>query len=272
MYEKSFQNIATMTGTTRSTYYGKQAGLNNQLNSLGLNDNVATSDVQEMWNSLASIGANEDTMFERALDNVITKNIVPYLDTTSQSVNLLDERLGGSFVKDIRGISKANLEIAGNNYATQELLQTIIDEVQPMSDEALQNLAQGSEEMTSLINKLTPEMGKDAATAYATQLFKTQKYSDQMMRSGTTSEKLSIVNALEGDINYYDPAQYNDFIGKGIINAQQQLMTGAPGYNSAMNGLLSNIQGSAMGIDNWGQRVGVVNLMKKRNIWNRFSK
>lgn len=260
-YNNNFSNISVRTGMTRSTYFSQQLKINSNLSSQGLYNNVRNSEVTDMWNKLANTGMNQADMIANALDNVITNKIVPYLDTSSQQFNILNSRLDGNFVKQIRGINLYNQEIAGNNYNTEKLLQQIIDEVQPMSDEALQNLTKGSAEMTAIINKLTPIMGADAATQYATQLFKSQKYSDQIMRSGTINEKMGIISSLQKGINIYDPAHYNDFIG-AVIDNQLAFMGGAPGYGSTLGGLQTNIFGSAFGID-FGQRSGIKNLQSK---------
>ena len=249
IYEKTFQDISTRTGVDNPTYFANQHSTMTTLMAQGLNDNIKVSEVQSMWESLAKNGMNEQDMFANALDNVITKNIVPYLDTTSQEFNLLNTRLDGNFVKQIRGINQANLDIAGNNYLTQELLQTIIDEVQPMSDEALQNLAQGSAEVTSMINKMVASgWSEDAAKSYATQLFKSQKYGDQVMRSGSVSEKYSMISAIEQGVNIYDPTQFNDFMGVAV-NTDQMLASAMPGYNTTLNGVITNTGGTALGID-----------------------
>ena len=247
-YENTFTNISVRTGLTRDQYYDNQWDLNNQLSSLGLNDNIRSSEVQQMWNSLADTGMSQSDILERALDNVITNKIVPYLDTTSQDVNLLNNRLDGNFIKDIRGINKANLDMAGNNYITQDLLNTIIAQVQPMSDEALQNLTQGSEEMTSYINSLMAKgIDRDTALSYATQYFKAQRYGDQMLSSGTTSEKMFMTSILQHpELNLYDLNDANNIMGlAGDID--QFWATQLPGYNSSLNGVITNSAGNSVG-------------------------
>lgn len=200
LYEETFQNISVRTGLSSSEYINKQTNTDNQLSSMGLYDNIKVSEVQQMWQDLANTGMNQQDMFASAIDNVLTQKIVPYLDTTTKEFNILNGKLDNKFVKDIRGINQANLDIAGNNYLTQDLLQQIIDEVQPMSDEALQNLTEGSAEFTAMINKLTPIIGEDAAKSYATNLFKARNYGDQIMSSGSVSEKYDLISAMqEGD-------------------------------------------------------------------------
>lgn len=249
VYNRTYQDISTRTGTDNPTYFRNQAGTYTNLISQGLADNIKVSDVQQMWDTMAKTGSNEQDMYANAIENVITKNIVPYLDTTSKSFTILNNRFDGNFTKQIRGINAANLEIAGNNYATQDMMQTIIDQIQPMSDKAVEDLAQGSAEVTAMINKMIDQgWSEDAAKSYATQLFKSQRYGDQIMRSGSVSEKYAMISAIDQGVNIYDPTQYNDFMGLAV-DTDKMLMSGMPGYNSTLNGMITNFGGTAMGID-----------------------
>ena len=181
VYEKTFENISVRNGTTRSMYYGAQSRLNNQLSDLGVRDNIASSEVQQMWNTWATNGVKVDLsnaeQTAKSIETVITQHIVPFLDTSSRSFTILNSRLDDKFIKNIRGINEYNMQVAQNSYITGDLLQEIIDQVQPMSDEALENLAQGSSELTALMNSMIAEgWSEDAAKSYVTQLFKTQRY------------------------------------------------------------------------------------------------
>lgn len=266
VYEDTFTNISVRTGTTRGQYFQNQTGTASNLYSSGLAGNIATSEVQEMWNKLANIGMDQEQMFSRALDNVLTNKIVPYLATDSKSFNILNEKLDGKFVKDIRGINRLNQEIAGNNYVTQDLLQELIDEMQPVSDAALESMVQGSAELTAMVNKLTPIMGETAAKSYVTQLMKTRKYSDQILRSGTLQEQKTLVDAMGQGINVYDPTQWNDFMALAGNNASFFTNMG-PGYNNTMGGLIQNTIGSATGLS-WEQMNGIYALQRKGLTFN----
>lgn len=265
VYENTFENISVRNGTTRSQYYNAQMGLQGKLGSAGVFNNIASSEVMTMWNTLATNGVKLDIsnaeQTSKAIETVITQHIVPYLDTNSKDFTILNSRIGDRFIKDIRGINEYNMQVAGNSYQTQELMQEIIDQVQPMSDEALENLAQGSAEVTAMINKLTPIMGADAAKSYATQLFKTQRYSDQVMRSGSLTERMSLYDAIGKNINIYDPTQWNDFLGVAVDNSQM-IRSWTPGYNSTVGGLITNVVGNASGED-YGRMWGAGNLTAK---------
>lgn len=248
VYRDTYTNVSVRTGINRQTYYDNQWNLNNRLSDLGLRDNVRSSEVQTMWNSLANTGMNETQMFATAIDNVVTNKIVPYLDTTSQEFNLLNTRLNNDFVKDIRGINKANLEIAGNNYVTENLLNTIIDKVQPMSDEALQNLALGSTEITSFVNTLIAKgYDRDTAVSYATKYFQAQEYGDQMLSSGSTADRLFMADIMTNpDLHLYDLDDATNIMAL-YGNRALEFAGNLGGYSSSTNGVVTNMVAHSLG-------------------------
>ena len=125
-YESTFSNIAARNVTTNDVYLSKQRNLNNELGSMGLADNIKTSDVQNMWNKLASNGASSEAMFAQGIENVITEKIVPYLDTSSVLWQQLQQSLGPTFVKQMRGINRATLDVADNTYYTEKIVNDML--------------------------------------------------------------------------------------------------------------------------------------------------
>ena len=270
-YEDTFTNISVRSGVTRDQYTGvggAQWKLNNVLSDMGLRNNIASSDVQRMWDTMATNGIKIDMsseerraeITERAINNVMTQTVVPQLKTGTAEFEILNDRLDGNFVKDIRGINKANMELAGNTYVVQDLIQEIIDQVQPMSDEAISNLAQGSAEFTAMVDKLTPYMGKEAAKSYATQIFKMQNYSDQIMRSGSTYEKMWLTDTMNSPYNLYDALDWNNIAGLGV-DITQKAMSWTPDYTSTTNGIVTNSVLHSLGLQA-NQGMGASNLTK----------
>ena len=136
IYEETFGDISVRTGMSRNQYYSAQRGIRGNLTSRGLLNNVGADELQTMWSKMSSNGINllddkgnlsDAQIYANAIDLVVTSKIVPYLDTTSKSIQMLDNRVDGKFVRDIRGINLANNELVGNNYMTQEILQKVID-------------------------------------------------------------------------------------------------------------------------------------------------
>ncbi len=261
-YNNTYDSVAARLNINRDTYRSQWTNANRNIKSAGLIDNVGTSTVMEQWDVLAKTGMSEGQVFESALDTVVTQKIVPYLDTTSTEFSLINNRLDNRFVKDIRGINVLNKEIAGNNYATQDMLNTIINEVQPISDKALEDLAQGSAEVTAYVNSLIKQgVSKDVAESYGKELFQMMNYSDSMIQNGTVAQKMHVINNIAQGIDYEDPTKWNDAMGV-MVDADMMLMGNAPGYGNARQGLTTNIVGSALGI-NPGNRRAMYQLKEK---------
>ena len=253
-----FHNISVRTGMSYSTYRSGIGGLGGQLsnwNGLDLQDNLKVSDVQDMMNTLASKGLGQENLLSNAVENAITNSIVPYLDVESEQFNLLNSRLNGEFVKQIRGISVATNDISGNTVMNQSVLNMMLDALAPMSDKALQDLAKDSTEVSALMDDLINRgMTQDQALAYGKQLIKQQQYGNQIMNSGTPYERVSYWNQfLTGTNIYQDPL-------KGIANnIRTSAMFGsmAPGYGDTSSGLFTSIFGDAMGLDFNSMNAGI---------------
>ena len=248
-YENTFSNLATRTGVTRSQYYTTQAGVPGQLSAIDMYDNVRVSEVQKMWGSLAESGFSREDVFARAIDNVVTNKIVPYLDTTSADLNLLNNRLDGNFIKQIRGINLATQDISGSTLMNEEVLKSMLDAMAPITDNAIQNLAKESTEMSNLMNYLVDEVGmtKDQAMSYATQVYKQQNYGHQIMSSGSTYEKVAYNNNLMSGINVYtDPTSA---VINNIVSGSNLWGGMAPGYDDTYSGLITSTIADAIGVD-----------------------
>lgn len=247
-YENTFQNISVRTGLTTDEYLEQQKLVNNQLDALDLYNNIATSDVQEMWNSLAEAGMSSEDMFANAIENVITETIVPYLDTTTTSFNLLNNRLDGNFVKQIRGINVATQDLVESSYMNETVLNSMIDALSPMSDWAIQQLASSSTELAALADILVDQYGftEDQAMSYITQLYKQQQYGNQILSSGTVAEKLAYINQINSGTNIYTD-MFEAVLNN--IETSADLSSMLSGYDDTMSGLLTSIVADALGLD-----------------------
>lgn len=74
------------------------------------------------------------------MDDVITKKLVPYLDTMSSSFLAIQNNLGLDFTRNIRGITKSVQETAGSSRFTVENLNEMITQLEPMSIKAQDDL------------------------------------------------------------------------------------------------------------------------------------
>ena len=147
VYESTFTNIAARTGTSRSGYYSSWMGLNNELGSRGLSNNVASSDVMQMWDTLASQGMNInlDTeqgradAYARAIEAVVTKTIVPYLDSSDVYFQQLAD-MQPQLINQVRGIGITTNEISGSSVIVNKYLNDMIQQLSPVSRLASQDL------------------------------------------------------------------------------------------------------------------------------------
>lgn len=142
-YENSFTNISVRNGTTRSQYYGAQSRVNNILGDMGLRENIATSQVQEMWNTLASEGIKVDLEDQKtttqAIETILTNQIVPYLDMSSAYMQKLAND-NPNLMKQVRGIGTSIQNVEGSNVVANEYLQDMMTNLSPMGELAQQEL------------------------------------------------------------------------------------------------------------------------------------
>ena len=139
VYEDTFEGISVRTGITRSDYYGAQSYLNNRLKNSGLENNIASSEVQKMWSTLVTRGYNWQAAQDNAIETILTNKIVPYLDTTTtyfQELVLQQPVL----MKQIRGIGASTMDIVGSNIVATEYLQDMINTMSPVSSLAKQEI------------------------------------------------------------------------------------------------------------------------------------
>lgn len=142
-YENSFTNISVRNGTTRSQYYGAQSRVNNILGDMGLRENIATSQVQDMWNTLASEGIKVDLEDQKtttqAIETILTNQIVPYLDMSSAYMQKLAND-NPNLMKQVRGIGTSIQNVEGSNVVANEYLQDMMTNLSPMGELAQQEL------------------------------------------------------------------------------------------------------------------------------------
>lgn len=135
VYEKTFENISVRTGLTRKEYYNQQLGLNNELSELGLRNNLRSSEIMEMWNTIVDKGYSSEQGFANAIDTILTQKIVPYLDTSSsyfQQLSITNPEL----MKQVRGIGASTMELSGSSVFANKYLQEMIDQLGPISEQA----------------------------------------------------------------------------------------------------------------------------------------
>lgn len=213
-YESTFSNIAARNVTTNDVYLSKQRNLNNELGSMGLADNIKTSDVQNMWNKLASNGASSEAMFAQGIENVITEKIVPYLDTSSVLWQQLQQSLGPTFVKQMRGINRATLDVADNTYYTEKIVNDMLPLMQYLNDAQEAESAKGMAESSGFTAKAL-DMGLsqtevDNLTSSFSTLFTNP---GKVITEGSAIEKYAWEQINQAGLSMNNPEDYAEILG-----------------------------------------------------------
>lgn len=214
-YESTFTNIAVRSGMTNSqyrTYQGNLAGIGG--GTIGdYYDNIRTSDIQNQMNNLANIGADSNTILARSMEDVITKTIVPYLDTSSVIWSQLSATIP-NIDKQVRGINSANQKIVGNNYTTEKILNDMLYQVQPMGELAVEQLGKSSGQLSAITNQLMAKgFNEEDAYQIAKEQFNMRYRGASILQNGTVREQMQLINVLDKGQNINDLSQSADIAG-----------------------------------------------------------
>ena len=236
VYEDTFTNISVRTGTTRSQYFQNQIGTASNLYSSGLAGNIATSEVQEMWNRLAETGMGQEKIFANALETVLTQKIVPYLDASDKYFQQLYNE-NPNLMKQIRGIGRATNELEGSSEVVTEHLQDLIKDVSPLATLANQELGVQLAKSTGMYQNLR----KQGMTDYEIRQYMGstyQVYTDPLaaLKSGNIDQALAVVNMLGDHADMDDYGVNTEYLLRNsnwvsnlipeLSNGQSKLLSG----------------------------------------------
>lgn len=249
-YESTFSNVAARTYTTNSQYLSKQRNLNNELASSGLSDNIRSSEVQQMWNKLASNGANTEAMFAQGTENVITEKILPYLDTSTVLWQQLQQSLGPTFIKQMRGINKATLEVADNTYYTEKVVNEILPLMQYLNDEAKEDAAKSAAEASGFTAAALDANYTQADVDRVAENYKTLFTSPgKVITEGTAAEKRAWIELQRLGLNPENPEDTAEIMEVLLKNekfwADKLPETGQDLLHSSV----ADVAGSVVGLD-----------------------
>lgn len=214
VYEDTFTNISVRNRTTRSQYYDAQRGINDELQEQGLFNNVASSDVMQMWNTLASQGIKIDMNSEedraqataKAIETVVTNTIVPYLNTSSASFQQFADQQP-NLIKQVRGIGLTTQDISGSSIVANKYLQDMIDSLSPMGALAEQELGLQFAQMTGEYENLRAQGYSDALIGKLYSGAATM-YNDPMaaLNSGNLDLVMATANMIESGGDFRNAA------------------------------------------------------------------
>lgn len=250
-YENNFTNIAVRTGMTKDTYRSNQMSLGgfgtNILHERGLMNNIRTSEVQDMWNSLANKGLSQEDIMASSLEAAITKTIVPYLDVTTEEMQQFNMAVGDNgLLKQIRGINKVSQDEFGSSMVTQKYMQQALEYMSPMADAANIDLLKNTVGGVEYLQYLQSEEGGNMSISSIAKM-QGQKNSIQndlmgALNSSDLSTSLSAIGVILNDVDY----QTNDAGVYNQIGNSWGLLSSMMPDNQILGGIYSN----SIGVDN----------------------
>lgn len=219
-FENSFENISVRNNITRGQYYSAQAKTNNILGSLGLRNNIATSEVQNMWNTMANSGLRIDMSTEqaraevtaRAIDTILTNKIVPYLDMSSSATQQIAET-NPNFMKQVRGIGVATTEIQGSATFITKHLQELVDDIAPMATLAENELGLQFAQLSGSYEYLRNTYNLNDAQIGALYKNTASIYNNPYaaLTNGSTDQQLAVALGLSNGIDFRDISQVDKY-------------------------------------------------------------
>lgn len=244
-YENSFTNISVRNGTTRSQYYGAQSQVNNILSSMGLNENIATSQVQEMWNTLASEGIKVDLTDQetttKAIETILTNQIVPYLDMSSTYMQKLATD-NPNLMKQVRGIGTSIQNVEGSNVVANEYLQDMMNSLSPMAELANQEIGLQYADTLGQLENLRNQGYSDSQIGELYGNLKTMVDDPYAaLTSGDTMQRITTANMLSSGADLHDSSAWLRQYMYATTNMANQVPEG--NWSSLYAGIMHNSLG-----------------------------
>lgn len=206
-YNNTFTDISVRTGMTRSQYMSNQRNAYSTLNARGLGNNIAVSEVQQMWGTMAKQGLNQEQIIANAIDTVLTNKIVPYLDTSSSYFQQLTDQQP-MFMKQMRGIGIATEELTGSSVFVTKYLQNMVEQLGPMASLAENQLGVQFAQMSGTYESLRAQ-GLSEATIGELYKGSAALYNDPYaaLKSSNLDLKMAAASGLASGIDFRDASQ-----------------------------------------------------------------
>ncbi len=247
-YENTFENISVRNRVTRGQYYSAQAKTNNILGNLGLRENIATSEVQNMWNTMATNGLKIDMSSEqaraevtaKAIDTILTNKIVPYLDMSSSATQQIADS-NPNFLKQVRGIGLATTELQGSSTFITKHLQELVTDIAPMASLAQNELGLQFAQISGSYEELRNKYKLNDAQIGALYKNSAAVYENPYaaLTNGTLDQQMAVAAGLSDNIDFSDFAA----VDKYVRNSTNEVVNWVPEGNTAtlFGGMLSSL-------------------------------
>lgn len=258
-YEDTFQNQAVMTGISQQEYFDYQNDQAKKLSDLGLQNNIAMSDVMAATSQFVNKGiTNFAEASEMGQTEAIGKVLAPYLDQQSDAFISLSQSMGPKFTKSIMGMSEYVSSQTGQSRFVTKNLDSIVDSMQYMTLAAKKELM-SSDELAKIeaLTKPTSEGGANFTMEQAMNYMnmkkdiRTDRY--KAMNSGNMTEQILAATALTGEDfdkkfadlaqTFYSNSDLNSINGQMSVGATLD-STGAGGvfgYNNLSQDAINNL-------------------------------
>ena len=258
-YEDTFQSQAVMTGISQQEYFDYQNNEAKKLSDLGLQNNIAMSEVMAATSQFVNKGiTNFAEASEMGQTEAIGKVLAPYLDQQSDAFISLSQTMGPKFTKSIMGMANYVSGQAGQSRFVTKNLDSIVDSMQYMTLAARKELMSGDElakieQLTKPVSEGGANFTMEQAMNYWTMKQDILNNRYKALNSGNMTEQTLAATALTGkDIDkkfadllptFYGNADLNSINGQLAITATTSA-TGADnilGYNNLSQEAINNI-------------------------------
>lgn len=237
-YEDTFQNQAVMTGISQQEYFDYQNNEAKKLSDLGLQNNIAMSDVMAATSQFVNKGiTNFAEASEMGQTEAIGKVLAPYLDQQSDAFISLSQTMGPKFAKTMTGLATSVSTQVGQSRFLVKNIDTMVEDMQYMTLAARKSLM-SEEEQTKLelIGKATGTSQEQLMSLY-TDVTDITKNRLKALQSGNLSQKIA--------------AASNETSWEGLAKVYANSLGNASGFDTttAQGQLAFDAVRNTMGVD-----------------------
>lgn len=225
-YEDTFQSQAVMTGISQQEYFDYQNNEAKKLSDLGLQNNIAMSDVMAATSQFVNKGiTNFAEASEMGQTEAIGKVLAPYLDQQSDAFISLSQTMGPKFTKTMTGLATSVSSQVGQSRFIVKNIDTMVNDMQYMTLAARKSLM--SEDMQNrfeLVGKITGTSQEQLMNMY-TDLSDLTTNRLEALENGNLAQRTA---AASGETTWEGLAKvYSETLGMGkgfdVNSAQGQL-------------------------------------------------
>ena len=130
-YNNTYDTVAALTQINQGIYRGQQRAIQSSIKAGGFERSVSISSVMTELNTVVTNGITDiNTATEKAFNDVITKKISPYLETSTNAYTDLYMALGkDQFAIQMVGISSALTQIAGDSRVFKQTINNMLTQL-----------------------------------------------------------------------------------------------------------------------------------------------